>query len=209
MSRTRVKICGICSTIDADMAVLAGADAIGLVFYAKSPRFVSIPQAREITSSLPPFVTTVGLFVNGSTEEVREVLAEVPLQLLQFHGDEDEAFCSSFGLPYIKALRVKAETDLHQQCREFASARGILLDSYRKGTPGGTGETFDWALIPDDLPLPVILAGGLQSKNIKLAISAVKPWAVDVSSGVEESPGKKDHEQIVQFINEVESLNRN
>jgi phosphoribosylanthranilate isomerase len=166
MSRTRVKVCGICSTYDADTAVQAGTDAIGLVFYAKSPRYLSISRAREITTSLPPFVTAVGLFVNSSTTEVREVLSEVQLQLLQFHGDEDEAFCKSFDLPYIKALRVKPEIDLYQQCRKFSSARGVLLDSYRKGVPGGTGETFDWGLIPDDLPLPVILAGGMVSNNI-------------------------------------------
>lgn len=203
MSRTRVKVCGICSTYDADTAVQAGTDAIGLVFYAKSPRYLSISRAREITTSLPPFVTAVGLFVNSSTAEVREVLSEVQLQLLQFHGDEDEAFCKSFDLPYIKALRVKPEIDLYQQCRNFGSARGVLLDSYRKGVPGGTGETFDWGLIPDDLPLPVILAGGLESNNIRQAIKAVNPWAVDVSSGVEESPGKKDPEKIVHFIDEV------
>ena len=206
MSRTRVKVCGICSTFDAGLAVEAGADAIGLVFYAKSPRFISIPQAREVTSSLPPFITAVGLFVNSSAEDIRNVLSEVQLQLLQFHGDEDEAFCKSFNMPYIKALRVKAETDLTQQCQNFASARGILLDSYRKGVPGGTGETFDWDLIPVDLPLPIILAGGLESHNIRKAISSVKPWAVDVSSGVEESPGKKDPEKIVQFFKEVENL---
>ena len=205
MSRTRVKVCGICTNEDAGAAVAAGADAIGMVFYPKSPRYLSISRASTITSTLPPFVSAVGLFVNSSFEEVRDVLSEVQLELLQFHGDEDEDFCNSFNVPYIKAFRVEAGTDLHMQCRQYESARGILLDTYIKGQPGGTGETFDWGLIPDDLPLPVVLAGGLNSGNVKQAITAVKPWAVDVSSGVEVSPGKKDHQKVVQFIGAVES----
>jgi phosphoribosylanthranilate isomerase len=206
MSRTRVKVCGICTADDAVAAVSAGADAIGMVFYPKSPRHISVSTAKYITSSLPPFVSAVGLFVNSSFQDVSDVLAEVQLTLLQFHGDEDESFCNSFKLPYIKALRVKAGSDLRQECRQYQSARGILLDSYKKGLPGGTGETFDWDVIPDDLPLPVILAGGLDGNNVEQAISTVKPWAVDVSSGVEESPGKKDPLKIVQFIKAVESL---
>ncbi len=206
MSRTRVKVCGICTADDAVAAVSAGADAIGMVFYPKSPRHISVSTAKYITSSLPPFVSAVGLFVNSSFQDVSDVLAEVQLTLLQFHGDEDESFCNSFKLPYIKALRVKTGSDLRQECRQYESARGILLDSYKKGLPGGTGETFDWDVIPDGLPLPVILAGGLDSINVKQAIATVKPWAVDVSSGVEESPGKKDPLKIAQFINAVESL---
>lgn len=209
MSRIRIKVCGICTVGDAAAAVHAGADAIGMVFYPESPRFLSISQARDITSRMPPFVSAVGLFVNSSYQEVCAVLSETKLELLQFHGDEDEDFCKSFDLPYIKALRVKAGLDLYQQCRKFESARGILLDSYKKGIRGGTGETFDWHLIPHDLPLPVVLAGGLDSNNVKQAIHTVKPWAVDVSSGVEDSPGKKDQEKIVQFINEAGSLSNN
>lgn len=209
MTRTRVKVCGICTADDADAAVSAGADAIGMVFYPKSPRHVSISAAREIASSIPPFVTTVGLFVNSSSEAINDVLSEVQLGLLQFHGNEDEVFCKSFNLPYIKALRVKAETDLYQQCEQYASARGVLLDSYKKGMPGGTGEIFDWDVVPDDLSLPVILAGGLNANNVAQAISTVNPWAVDVSSGVEESPGKKDQQKILQFFNAVEHLCQN
>ena len=208
MNRTRVKVCGICTSVDAELAITAGVDAIGMVFYSKSPRHVSIATARVIASAIPPFVSTVGLFVNSSQQHIREVLSEVQLDLLQFHGDEDEAFCSSFNLPYIKAIRLKADTDLVQVFNNYASARGILLDSYKKDTRGGTGETFDWNIIPQDLPLPVILAGGLDGNNVAQAISVAKPWAVDVSSGVEELPGKKDQKKIEQFIDAVESLRR-
>lgn len=204
MNRTRVKICGICSMGDATIAVNAGADAIGLVFYPNSPRFVSADVAKTIISSLPPFVTTVGLFVNSDIDEIRQVLSAVELDLLQFHGDEDESFCKSFDRPYIKALRVKEGDDLFQLCEKYSSARGILLDSYKKGVPGGTGETFNWQLIPEGLPLPVILAGGLDRCNVALAIKTVKPWAVDVSSGVEKSPGVKDSQKIIHFIRAAE-----
>ncbi len=208
MNRTRVKVCGICTSADAELAITAGVDAIGMVFYSKSPRHVSMATARVIASAIPPFVSTVGLFVNSSQQHIREVLSEVQLDLLQFHGDEDEAFCSSFNLPYIKAIRVKADTDLVQVFHSYASARGILLDSYKKDTRGGTGETFDWNIIPQDLPLPVILAGGLDGNNVAQAISVAKPWAVDVSSGVEGLPGKKDQKKIEQFMDAVESLRR-
>ena len=208
MTRTRVKVCGICTLTDAGYAVTAGADAIGMVFYPKSPRHVSVSTAKNIAASLPPFVSAVGLFVNSSHQDISNVLSEVQLDLLQFHGDEDEAFCNSFNRPYIKAVRVKAETDLYQLCKQYDSARGILLDSYKQGVPGGTGETFDWNIIPHDLPLPVILAGGLDGNNVAQAISTAKPWAVDVSSGVEESPGKKDQQKIVQFFRAAESLNQ-
>lgn len=208
MKTTRIKICGICSIEDAVNASNAGADAIGMVFYAKSPRNVTLETAKDIVSSLPPFISTVGLFVNSSRQEVKQVLSTVQLDLLQFHGDEDEAFCNSFDRPYIKAVRVKDDTDLADICRQFKSARGLLLDSYKKGTAGGTGEAFDWGLIPMNLSLPVILAGGLNPVNVKAAVSAVQPWAVDVSSGVEEAPGKKDQQKIVQFIQAVESHSR-
>ena len=204
MKRTRVKVCGITSPADAGLAITAGADAIGMVFYTKSPRHISISTAREISSAMPPFVSTVGLFVNSSQQDVSTVLADVPLGLLQFHGDEDESFCSSFNRPYIKAVRVKPETNLMQLCSQYASASGILLDSYKKGIPGGTGEIFDWNMIPGDLPLPVVLAGGLDASNVAAAVSIVQPWAVDVSSGVEILPGKKDKQKIEQFIQAVE-----
>ncbi len=208
MTRTRVKVCGICTSADAQAAITAGADAIGMVFYAKSPRYVSLATASDIASAVPPFVSTVGLFVNSRQQQIRDVLSQVQLDLLQFHGDEDEAFCSSFKLPYIKAIRVKADTDFKQVFDDYASARGILLDSYKKDTPGGTGESFDWNIIPPDPPLPIILAGGLDGNNVAQAISIAKPWAVDVSSGVEESPGKKDLKKIEQFIHAVEALRR-
>ncbi|MEA1890034.1 MAG: phosphoribosylanthranilate isomerase [Pseudomonadota bacterium] len=208
MNNTRIKICGICNVDDAQKACIAGATAVGMVFYAKSPRNVTVASAREIVSSLPPFISSVGLFVNSSQQEVNQVLSRVQLDLLQFHGDEDEAFCNSFDRPYIKVTRVKNDTDLVRVCEQYASARGLLLDSYKMGTPGGTGEAFDWGLIPDDLSLPVILAGGLNPENVAEAISRVRPWAVDVSSGVEKSPGKKDQEKMVQFIRAVENLRR-
>lgn len=203
MKTTRIKICGICSVTDAKYASSAGADAIGMVFYAESPRNVSLETANDIVSSLPPFISTVGLFVNSSQQEVKQVLSSVQLDLLQFHGVEDEAFCKSFDRPYIKAVRVKDDTDLASICQQYKSARGMLLDSYKKGTAGGTGEVFDWGLISKNLSLPVILAGGLNPGNVAAAVSAVQPWAVDVSSGVEESPGKKDQQKIVQFIRAV------
>ena len=206
MTRTRVKVCGITTPGDAGYAVAAGADAIGMVFYSKSPRHLSISAAREITAAMPPFTSTVGLFVNSSYQDVSTVLADVPLDLLQFHGDEDESFCSSFNRPYIKAVRVKPETDLLQICSHYSSARGVLLDSFKKGIPGGTGETFDWSMIPENYPLPIVLAGGLDVKNVATAVSVVQPWAVDVSSGVEISRGKKDRKKIEKFIQAVESV---
>jgi len=208
MNKTRIKVCGICTVADANKACIAGADAIGMVFYADSPRNVTIASAMEIVSSLPPFICAVGLFVNSSQQEVIQVLSSVQLDLLQFHGDEDEVFCNSFNRPYIKVVRIKSDTDLVSLCQQYASARGILLDSYKKGTPGGTGEAFDWELIPNDLSLPVILAGGLNPENVAQAVSSVKPWAVDVSSGVEESPGKKDQKKLEQFIRAVGSVDK-
>jgi len=203
MSRTRVKICGITNLHDAEIAVDAGADAVGMVFYPQSPRNISTSDAREIVDRMPPFVTTVGLFVNSSAQQVKEVLSVVSLDLLQFHGDEDEEFCMHFQRPYIKAVRVQGDTDLHRFCQQYASARGLLVDSYKPGIPGGTGETFDWAMIPRDLPLPLVLAGGLNAENINAALAMVKPWAVDVSSGVESSPGVKDSVKIAGFMRAV------
>ena len=202
-SVTRIKICGITRAEDALAAVKAGADAIGLVFYERSPRHVSIAQAVQLAATLPPFVTSVGLFVNAEAALVREVLNRVPLDLLQFHGDESPEFCAQFARPYIKAIRVKAGVDLLQCASDFRGAKGLLLDAHVEGVPGGTGATFDWTLIPEQLPLPVILSGGLDAENVAAAIEQVRPYAVDVSSGVEADKGIKDAAKIARFIQEV------
>ncbi|KPY27442.1 phosphoribosylanthranilate isomerase [Pseudomonas syringae] len=203
MSAVRSKICGITRIEDALAAAEAGADAIGLVFYPKSPRAVTVLQARAIIAALPPFITTVGLFVNASRCELNETLDAVALDMLQFHGDETPDECDGYHRPYIKALRVKAGDDIAGICRTYRNARGVLLDTYVEGVPGGTGETFDWALIPDDLDKPVILAGGLTSANVAQAIAQVRPYAVDVSGGVEKSKGIKDREKILAFMSAV------
>ncbi len=203
---TRVKICGITRVEDARSAAHSGADAIGLVFYDKSPRHVSFAQAKQLAAALPPFVTVVGLFVNPAEAQVREVLSHVPLDLLQFHGDETPEFCAQFDQPYLKAIRVKAGVDLLQCAARFHSAQGLLLDAHVEGIAGGTGATFDWTLIPQKLPLPVILSGGLGPENVAAAIKQVRPYAVDVSSGVEATKGIKDAAKIAAFINEVKSI---
>lgn len=206
---TRIKICGITRVEDALAAAQAGADAIGLVFYACSPRHVSIAQAAQLLAALPPFVTSVGLFVNAEAVFVREVLAVVPLDILQFHGDESPEYCAQFNKPYLKAIRVKGGADLLQCASDFCSAKGLLLDAHVEGIPGGTGVTFDWSLIPKQMPLPVILSGGLDVENVAAAVERVQPYAVDVSSGVEASKGIntlkgiKDAAKIAAFINEV------
>jgi phosphoribosylanthranilate isomerase len=200
LTAVRVKICGITRVEDALAAAKAGADAIGLVFYAKSPRAVDIEQARAILAALPPFVTTVGLFVDAERSELERILASVPLDLLQFHGDESVQQCEAFGRPYIKALRVKAGDDIAAQVARYPSAQGILLDAYVEGVPGGTGEAFDWSLIPQALSKPLILAGGLRPDNVAEAVSRVRPYAVDVSGGVEASKGVKDVEKVGAFI---------
>jgi phosphoribosylanthranilate isomerase len=203
---TRIKICGITREQDMHAVVNSGADALGLVFYDKSPRYVGIQQATEIVQAVPPFVTVVGLFVNPSVEYVREVLAQVSVDVLQFHGEELPEFCGQFGKPYLKAVRVKTGVDLVQYAARYAEAQGLLLDAFIEGTHGGTGESFDWALIPHDLPLPVILSGGLHPGNVAAAIKQVRPYAVDVSSGVEAQKGIKDAAKIAAFINEVKNF---
>ena len=200
---TRVKICGITRVQDGLDAVRFGAHAIGLVFYAPSPRAVTPDQARAIVDALPPFVTAVGLFVNADAEAVRATLATVPLQLLQFHGDETPEYCAALGVPYLKAVRVRPGVDLLQYAQQFHVARGLLLDAYVQGVRGGTGATFDWTLIPNSLPLPVVLSGGLDADNVGAAVRAVRPWAVDVSSGVESAKGIKDAAKIEAFMNGV------
>jgi phosphoribosylanthranilate isomerase len=203
---TRIKICGITRVEDVLDAVRCGTDALGLVFYEKSPRYVSVQQAVQLTDVVFPFVTVVGLFVNATAEVVRDVMKSVPLDLLQFHGDETAAFCEQFGRPYLKAIRVREGVDLVQCATDFASAKGLVLDAYVEGTPGGTGSSFDWTLIPYDLPLPVILSGGLNISNIGTAIRQVRPYAVDISSGVEVSKGIKDAAKIDAFIHEVNRM---
>jgi phosphoribosylanthranilate isomerase len=203
MSAVRSKICGITRIEDALAAAHAGADAIGLVFYAKSPRAVSVQQARAIIAALPPFVTTTGLFVNASPCELGEILDAVPLDLLQFHGDETPAQCDGYRRPYIKALRVRPGDDLEAACQNYRNASALLLDTYVAGVPGGTGEAFDWSLVPKHLSKPIVLAGGLHADNVAQAIAQLKPWAVDVSGGVESGKGIKDHRKISAFIDAV------
>jgi phosphoribosylanthranilate isomerase len=204
--RTRVKICGITRAEDALAAVEEGADALGLVFYASSPRAVSVERAREIVSSLPPFVCAVGLFVDAKPAVVERVLERVPLNLLQFHGQETRRDCELFGKPYIKALRMRAGTDIRAEAERYGSAAGLLLDAYRPGVPGGTGQVFDWSLVPSDTPKPLIIAGGLEPGNVAEVILRTRPYAVDVSGGVERAKGIKDRARIAEFMKGVRSV---
>lgn len=197
---TRVKICGITRLEDALCAASAGADALGFVFFAPSPRNIEPDAARAIVSALPPFVTTVGLFVDPDPAFVERVLAKAPLDLLQFHGDESPLECERFDVPYIKALRMQPEVNLLESARAFRRARGLLFDAYVSGTYGGTGTPFNWRLIPADVPMPIVLSGGLDPTNVAMAIKQVHPWAVDVSSGVERAKGIKDPRLIQTFI---------
>ena len=196
----RVKICGITRPQDLHAACDAGADALGFVFYEKSPRHVTLETAAALVREMPPFVQSVGLFVNAEPAFVEAVLAAVPLDLLQFHGDERPAECARFGRPYIRAVRVNRDTDLLKCATDFEAARGLLLDAFVPGVAGGTGERFDWNLIPASLPMPVILSGGLTPDNVGEAVRRVRPWAVDVSSGVEVSKGIKDALKMARFI---------
>ncbi|WP_417580208.1 phosphoribosylanthranilate isomerase [Nitrincola sp.] len=207
--RTRIKICGITRLKDASYAASLGVDALGFVFYPPSPRNISAAQAAEIIAQLPAFVTSTALFVDAERTDIDNVLTLTGIDLLQFHGDEDPAFCESFNRPYIKALRVKEDTDIVAEMARYPSARGILLDAYVPGLPGGTGMTFDWQRIPAELQQRIVLAGGLQPDNVAAAIQQVRPLAVDVSGGVEAAKGIKDSEKIRRFINEVNRVNSN
>jgi phosphoribosylanthranilate isomerase len=212
----RVKICGITRAQDLHAACDAGADALGFVFYEKSPRYLTIDAAAALVREVPPFVQAVGLFVDAEPAFIEAVLRAVPLDLLQFHGDETPADCARVGRPYIKAVRVNRDTDLLKCAADFDAARGLLLDAFVPGVPGGTGERFDWSLIPPDLPKPVILSGGLTPDNVAEAVERVRPWAVDVSSGVESAmlvngaavaaKGIKDAHKIAQFIAKAKAV---
>jgi phosphoribosylanthranilate isomerase len=204
MNRTRIKICGIREAIHALAAANAGADAIGFVFHKESSRYVTPTNAANIAAILPPYVTTVGLFVDATDRKIRDTLRTVRLDLLQFQGEEEPDFCASFGLPYVRAVRMEEGTNLLEWAGRFSSARALLTDTYVAGEKGGTGKTFDWSVIPRDLPIPLILSGGLTSENVGRAVREVKPWAVDVSSGVEASRGVKDPKKIVEFIRSVQ-----
>jgi len=201
--RIRAKICGITRSEDGLACARHGADAIGLVFYPPSPRHVALDQAQEIASALPPFVTTVALFVNPSVSEVETVLGGLRPDVVQFHGDEAPEFCRSFGVPWLKAVRVKAGLNLVEYATRYFGMQGLLLDAFVEGQAGGTGQSFDWALIPANLPVPVILSGGLEPGNVGEAIRRVKPWAVDVSSGVEAAKGIKSEAKIAAFMQGV------
>ncbi len=199
MSRTRIKICGLTRAQDVRAAVDHGADAIGFVFYASSPRAVSIAQAAQLVALLPPFVASVGLFVNATEDDINCVLERVPLQLLQFHGDEAEADCARFGRPWIKAARMRAGVDLVEFASFHPGASGVLVDAFVEGYGGG-GKTFDWSLIPQGFGRPLVLSGGLDADNVVDAVRRIRPWAVDVSSGVESDKGIKDTAKIAAFI---------
>ncbi len=200
--RTRIKICGITRPGDAVAAAQAGADAIGLVFYPPSPRFLNVERAREIRDALPPFVQAVALFVNPDAAQVAQVIGRVHPALLQFHGEETPEFCAQFGLPFIKACRVAQGVDLLKYLRPFSAASGWLLDAHVEEY-GGVGASFDWSLVPARLERPLVLSGGLTRQNVSAAVRRVRPWAVDVSSGVEASKGVKDAAKIAVFIAEV------
>jgi phosphoribosylanthranilate isomerase len=201
--RTRIKICGFTRVEDALFAAGAGVDAIGLVFYSASPRQVTIAQAQAIVQALPAFVTVVGLFVDAEADWIKLVLSEVNLDCLQFHGDESAEACRKFNKPYIKAIRMQPGIAFADIQEHYHDAAGLLLDAYEPGVQGGTGNVFDWNMIPKHSPLPIILAGGLSTENAALAVQQVKPYALDVSSGVEVSKGIKDAEKMAAFIRTI------
>ncbi len=202
--RTRIKICGITRLEDAKASVHAGCDALGFVFYKESPRYIALDSFKVIVKELPPFVTKTGLFVNADPAEIEEAIQSGLVNVLQFHGDETPDFCRQFNFPYIKAVAVSSSVDLIQYAKDFHDAEALLLDAYHEHLKGGTGQTFDWNLIPQSLSKPIVLAGGLTVDNVKEAIKKVKPYAVDVSGGVEESKGIKNSLKIQAFIKETQ-----
>lgn len=201
--RTRIKICGLTHPDTAVAAAQLGVDAVGLVFYERSPRRLSLRCAREIVAALPPFVTVVGLFLDAPAAQVEEVLASVALDVLQFHGAEEHAYCVQFRRPYIKAVPMGGAIDPVAYVRTYPDAAGLLLDSHRLGQAGGSGQAFDWQQVSQDLGRPIVLAGGLHAGNVAAAITATRPWGVDVSSGVEARPGVKDPALMSAFVKEV------
>lgn len=206
--RTRVKICGITNEEDLYCAASAGADAVGFNLYESSPRYIAPESAERLLSKVPAFVTTVGLFVNHTAEDVSLACTQAPFDILQFQGDEDDDFCGRFGRPFIKTIRVDEGTDIEAEAKRFPSCAALLLDAKVEGAYGGTGKTFDWCGVPS-LSRPIILAGGLNADNVEQAIDLVRPWAVDVASGIEAAPGRKDHDRIEAFIAAVERADGN
>lgn len=207
MNKVRIKICGLTRAQDVKNAVAEGADALGFVLYAPSPRAVTAEQAAQLIKEVPAFVTTVALFVNESAEEIQRVLSICPFDLLQFHGDESPEFCRQFNRPYMKAIRVRSADDIHSAVQQYPDTKALLLDAYVENLPGGTGQAFDWRLIPQ-LSVPWVLAGGLNPTNVAEAINQVTPFAVDISGGVEASKGIKDRKKIQEFISEVRNVER-
>ncbi|MBD3610249.1 MAG: phosphoribosylanthranilate isomerase [Gammaproteobacteria bacterium] len=203
MPRTRVKICGITRPEDALAAAEAGADAIGLVFYSRSPRAVTPEQAQAIISRLPPFVAKVALFVDADEHYIQQVVSQLAIDIIQFHGDECSADCGNYGRPYIKAVAMRDGVDVAAYASTYNDSSGLLLDTYHADVKGGSGESFNWERFPGDVDTPLILAGGLEANNVFDAIQATRPYAVDVSSGVEVEKGIKDHDKIKHFIEEV------
>jgi len=207
VSKVRIKICGLTRNQDVQVAVAEGADALGFVLYAPSPRAVTAEQAAKLIEHVPAFVTTVALFVNESIDEVKRILDVCSFDLLQFHGDESPEFCRQFNRPYMKAIRVRSAEDIHSAVQQYPDAKALLLDAYVENLPGGTGQAFDWRLIPK-LSIPWVLAGGLNANNVADAVNQVQPYAVDISGGVEASKGIKDAQKIKDFISEVRNVER-
>ncbi|MFW5444042.1 MAG: phosphoribosylanthranilate isomerase [Methylococcaceae bacterium] len=206
--RTRIKICGFTQVDEAVVAARLGVDAIGLVFYPPSPRHVSIEQAVNIVNALPAFVTVVALFVDEQEVQIREVLSKVAIDCIQFHGDESATECRIYNKPYMKAVRMKPDLDILAIATQYNDATALLLDAYHPGIKGGSGSQFDWDLIPENCSLPVVLAGGLQVDNVRLAVESVRPYAVDVSSGVEAEKGVKDVAKMAAFIQAINESDR-
>jgi len=205
INRVRVKICGLTRSEDVQAAVQAGTDALGFVLYEPSPRYVSAERAGELLAETPAFVTTVGLFVDAGEDVVRASLEKAPFDLLQFHGDESPEYCRQFARPYMKAIRVRSQQDIEDAVAKYPDAAALLLDAYVENLPGGTGQAFDWRLIPE-MEIPWVLAGGLKPENVADAVNQVKPYAVDISGGVEQAKGIKDREKIQKFISEIRNV---